>query len=61
MRRPSGPVVLLAVLMSWPVLHVIAYVLGTTVEQLLIPVVYSLGYAFGAIVVLGVAAQIIRR
>lgn len=59
--RPSGPALLLMVLCAWPALHVLAYVLGTTVEALLSALAYGLGFAIGAAVVLALAFQLLRR
>jgi hypothetical protein len=60
-RRPSAAALVLMVLCAWPALHVLAYVLGTTVHALLIAAMYGAGFTLGALVLLNLAFQLLRR
>lgn len=60
-RRPSRAAYVLMVLCAWPALHVLAYMLGTTVDRLLIAGAYAAGFTFGALVLVNLAFQLTRR
>lgn len=60
-RRPSRAAWVLMVLCAWPTLHVLAYMLGTTIERLLAAGVYWAGFTFGALILLNLAFQLTRR
>lgn len=49
------------VLCTWPALHVAAYVLGTTAEALALALLQAAGFAFGAVIALNLAFQLLRR
>lgn len=60
-RRPSRAAWVLMVLLAWPALHVLAYVLGTTPAHLLGLAAYAAGFGLGALVLLSLFIQLLRR
>ena len=49
------------VLCAWPALHVIAYVLGTTPGAILGALAYLAGFGLGALCLLSLCIQLLRR
>lgn len=61
MRRPTAAAWVLATLLLWPALHVLAYMAGTTIDRVLSAAAYAAGFGIGAVVLFGLLFAILRR
>lgn len=61
MRRPSVAAAALAALLSPFIVAVVAHVAGTSPEAVWSAAGYAIGLTFGAAVIVGVLAQLLRR